>query len=261
MAALVECGVDVNHRVKGVSPLGCALLVSEAEFLNLSKLGCLRRVALQLLKCGARVNGETVPPRRSPLLHRLLRLSRRMLLTVQQLMEYNVDMMERDRLGRTVLHHIVYCRTTTWNSSDPSSLVAYDGLLTPQMLEAVDRDGCTALHLAVQTHNLSHAATFVEWLLGAGAIATARDRVGRTPLHHLGMMLRTYNFPSTQLFSHVAQVLVEAGCEWSVCDDDGLTPGELAALGGVKFGEEPVEEFPFAALSQQQNPFPLSGYF
>ena len=77
-------------------------------------------------------------------------------------------------------------------------------------VNAVDRDGGTALHQAACNHHVE----VVKALLRAGATANIADGAGRTPLH----------FAARELQTGIAKLLLDAGAEVDAQDEHGSTP-------------------------------------
>ena len=87
-------------------------------------------------------------------------------------------------------------------------------------LNARDKDGRTALHLAALHNHPYRKPMATNTLLAAGADFNIRDQDGRTPLH-LAAMQRNG-------FAYLATALLEGCAQPDTKDLDGLTPLDLA---------------------------------
>ena len=101
-------------------------------------------------------------------------------------------------------------------ANDQAEEVAYRAKAerTPELIDALDEDGQTPLHLAVRSKNLA-----VVEVLKKLTDLKALDEHGQTPLHGA---VRSNN-------PDVVEALIEAGADPNALDEDGQTPLHLAA--------------------------------
>ena len=120
--------------------------------------------------------------------------------------------------GSTLLHSTCWqCEHDRdyWNEAGAEILQIVVDLGIP--LEARDREGRTALHEAAGSDGFQYTAARKLWALGAEV--DALDDYGQTPLH---LVAQRYNPTGVQ-------ILLDAGANPLLPDNDGKTPHDLAA--------------------------------
>lgn len=120
------------------------------------------------------------------------------------LVDYGIDLMRRDELGRIALHYAVYSRV---------KVVEYL-LEIGSPIDARDKYGNTPLHIAAKAKR----SKSVELLLRAGALVDAREKRLKTPLMEAAASGSVW----------VAKPLLNAGADINTTDRSGLTALDYA---------------------------------
>ena len=87
-------------------------------------------------------------------------------------------------------------------------------------VNGVDANGNTPLHLVFLSEGLMRADLIVKEFIEAKASLAAKGKGGNTPLHFAASKPNSYNFPAVQL-------LIEAGANPKITNDDGLYPFQM----------------------------------
>lgn len=87
-------------------------------------------------------------------------------------------------------------------------------------INAMDKDGCSILHRAVQYHSLSHAKWFIDH---GGNVNITDDKLKVTPLYNAAFYCDN---------AEIAKLLLSKGAKVNIQDSKGNTPLHAAALTG-----------------------------
>ena len=122
------------------------------------------------------------------------------------LVHHGADVTARDHADATPLHYAAVCPVPMARSALMASLLQQSKSAVKVHVDAIDHNGCTALHWAAGICLTSADLDGLRYLVSnAKAAVNAADKLGNTPLHHAAASITLPEVP-TILKQHGAQV-------------------------------------------------------